>query len=100
MSHNTVFDKPRLYLVRQNEEVKRRFGDSFIPYGRDHGGHREGRRNFIEHTEYTNPDDGSQRTRVRFNLEGAYGSAFVFAEVSKDISSQWRVCVHFGPGQT
>ena len=54
--------------MRQNEEVKRRFGDSFIPYGRDHGGHREGRRNFIEHTEYTNPDDGSQRTRVRFTL--------------------------------
>ena len=38
--------------MRQNEEVKRRFGDSFIPYGRDHGGHREGRQNFIEHTEY------------------------------------------------
>jgi import inner membrane translocase subunit TIM21 len=98
MSHNTVFDKATA-VVRQNEEVKRRFGDSFIPYGRDHGGHREGR-NFIKHTEYTNPDDRSQRTRFRFNLEGAYGSAFVFAEVSKDISSQWRVCVHFGPGQT
>ncbi|KAL3762478.1 hypothetical protein ACHAWU_008181 [Discostella pseudostelligera] len=86
MSPNTVFDKATS-IVRQNEEVKRRFGDSFKTYGRDHGGHREGRRNFIEHTEYTDPDDGSQRTRVRFNLEGAYGSAFVFAEVSKDMPS-------------
>ncbi|KAL7444138.1 hypothetical protein ACHAXH_008642 [Discostella pseudostelligera] len=86
MSPNTVFDKATS-IVRQDEEVKRRFGDSFKTYGRDHGGHREGRRNFIEHTEYTDPDDGSQRTRVRFNLEGAYGSAFVFAEVSKDMPS-------------
>ena len=55
--------------------------------GRDHGGHREGRRNFIEHTNYKSEDDGSNRTRVRFNLEGKYGTAFVFAEVSSDMKS-------------
>ena len=86
MSPNTVFDKASS-LIRNNPEVKRRFGESVKTYGRDHGGHREGRRNFIEHTEYTDPDDGTKRTRVRFNLEGQYGSAFVFAEVSKDMPS-------------
>ena len=90
MSPNTVFDKATA-IVRQNTEVTRRFGDSIKTYGRDHGGHREGRRNFIEHTEYTDPDDGSQRTRVRFNLEGnAYNGgaqAFVFAEVSNNMPS-------------
>ncbi|KAL7542449.1 hypothetical protein ACHAXR_011787 [Thalassiosira sp. AJA248-18] len=86
MSPNTIFDKASS-LIKQNEEVKRRFGDSFKTYGRDHGGHREGRRNFIEHTDYTDPDDGTKRTRVRFNLEGQYGGAFVFAEVSKDMPS-------------
>jgi mitochondrial import inner membrane translocase subunit TIM21 len=51
----------------------------------DHGGHREGRRNFVEHTEYTSPDDGSKRTRVRYNIEGRFGNAFVFAEVSSEL---------------
>lgn len=86
MSPNNVFDKAT-DVIRTNEEVKRRFGESFKTYGRDHGGHREGRRNFIEHTEYVNQEDGSKRTRVRFNLEGPYGQAFVFAEVSKDMPS-------------
>ena len=86
MSPNTVFDKAT-NIIRENEEVKRRFGEGFKTYGRDHGGHREGRRNFIEHTEYTAEEDGSKRTRVRFNLEGQYGHAFVFAEVSKDMDS-------------
>ena len=50
------------------------------------GGHREGRRNFVEHTKYKN-EDGSQRTRVRYNLEGRFGHAFVFAEVSNKMPS-------------
>jgi len=85
MSPNTVFDKAT-NEIRKNEEVKRRFGEGFKTYGRDHGGHREGRRNFIEHTEYT-AEDGSKRTRVRFNLEGPHGGAFVFAEVSNEMKS-------------
>jgi len=32
-------------------------------------------------------DDGSKRTRVRFNVEGTHGNAFVFAEVSSDMPS-------------
>jgi import inner membrane translocase subunit TIM21 len=84
MSPNTVFDKATS-LLRNHEEITRRFGN-FKTYGRDHGGHREGRRNFIEHTEYT-AEDGSKRTRVRFNLEGQYGNAFVFAEVSKEMDA-------------
>lgn len=83
-SPNAIFDRASA-VVRRHDEVKRRFGDPIKTYGRDHGGHREGRRNFIEHTDYTDPEDGTQRTRVRFNLEGPYGSAFVFAEVSKDV---------------
>lgn len=87
MSPNAVFDRATS-TIRQNEEVKRRFGEAFKTYGRDHGGHREGRRNFIEHTEYVDKDtDGSKRTRVRFNLEGQYGAAFVFAEVSDSMAS-------------
>lgn len=84
MSPNSVFDKAT-DIIRSNRECQQRFGEGFKTYGRDHGGHREGRRNFIEHTEYVSQDDGTKRTRVRFNLDGPYGQAFVFAEVSKDM---------------
>lgn len=86
MSPNSVFNNAS-NLVLKSEEVKIRFGAPMKVYGRDHGGHREGRRNFIEHTEYTDKDDGSKRTRVRFNLQGQHANAFVFAEVSKDMPS-------------
>lgn len=83
MSPNRVFDHA-FDVVRQNAEVQQRFGEPLKAYGRDHGGHREGRRNFVENTEWTN-EDGDKRTRVRFNLEGRFGKAFVFAEVSKSM---------------
>lgn len=86
MSPNRVFDNA-LDLIRNDSEITRRYGDSVKGYGRDHGGHREGRRNFIEHTERVDEEDGSKRVRVRFNIEGHHGNAFVFAEVSSDMPS-------------
>jgi mitochondrial import inner membrane translocase subunit TIM21 len=128
MSPNRVFDTA-LDVVRNDEQVKHRYGEPIKGYGRDHGGHREGRRNFIEwvnalqiylfccrwffrssihshlpewineptnvnsfhyferHTERVDKEDGSNRTRVRFNIEGPYGNAFVFAEVSSAMPS-------------
>jgi mitochondrial import inner membrane translocase subunit TIM21 len=83
MSPNRVFDHA-FEAVRNNQEVKSRFGDTLKAYGRDHGGHREGRRNFVEHTQYKD-EYGDDRTRIRFNLEGRYGKAFCFAEVSKSM---------------
>ena len=47
MSPNTVFNKA-FDKIRTNEEIKRRFGEPLKAFGRDHNGHREGRRNFIE----------------------------------------------------
>ena len=47
MSPNRVFDKA-VGKVTEHPEVIRRFGAQLKAYGRDHGGHREGRRNFIE----------------------------------------------------
>lgn len=86
MSPNSVFNSATA-LVRDDSQVKRQYGEALKFYGRDHGGHREGRRNFIDHTEYVDPEDGSKRTRVRFNMEGQFASAFCFAEVSKDMPS-------------
>lgn len=86
MSPNSVFNRA-MDTVREHHEVTSRFGSPIKGYGRDHGGKRVGRRNFIEHTEYKSEDDGSNRTRVRFNLEGPHGQAFAFAEVSSDMPS-------------
>jgi len=82
MSPNRVFDRS-FEVIRNDTRVTSLFGEHLKAYGRDHGGHREGRRNFVEHTDYTDPQDGSARTRIRYNLEGPKGRAFVFAEVAK-----------------
>eukprot|EP00529_Nitzschia_sp_RCC80_P029768 CAMPEP_0113487620 /NCGR_PEP_ID=MMETSP0014_2-20120614/25600_1 /TAXON_ID=2857 /ORGANISM="Nitzschia sp." /LENGTH=320 /DNA_ID=CAMNT_0000381317 /DNA_START=311 /DNA_END=1273 /DNA_ORIENTATION=- /assembly_acc=CAM_ASM_000159 len=86
MSPNTVFNNSSK-VIRDDPNVVRQYGTSLKFYGKDHGGHREGRRNFIEHTQYTNEEDGSNRTRVRFNMEGQFASAFCFVEVSSAMSS-------------
>ena len=86
LSPNSIFSTASSQ-VTNNPLVQRRFGSPIKCYGRDHGGHREGRRNFIEHTEYTDADDGSSRVRVRFNVEGKFGAAFVFCEVSSKMKS-------------
>ena len=86
MSPNSVFNGASK-IVKDHPQVIRQYGDTLKFYGKDHGGKREGRRNFVEHTEYTNEEDGTKRTRVRFNLEGQFNSAFCFAEVSNDMPS-------------
>lgn len=74
---NSSFDR-----IREDPDLGRRFGTPMKAYGRDGNRRSEGRRNFIEHTEYVSKDDGSKRIRIRYNLEGPYGDAFVFAEHS------------------
>mmetsp|Transcript_7619 Transcript_7619/g.15674 ORF Transcript_7619/g.15674 Transcript_7619/m.15674 type:complete len:264 (-) Transcript_7619:237-1028(-) len=88
MSPNSVFNGASK-VIKENSQVTMKYGDSSSLkfYGKDHGGHREGRRNFIQHTQYTNEEDESKRTRVRFNLEGQFDSAICFAEVSSEMSS-------------
>ena len=81
MSPNSVFDRAFAVVVA-DERVQRIYGDPLKGYGRDHGGHREGRRNFIENTAYDDEQDGSKRLRVRFNVKGPYSEGFVFAEIS------------------
>ena len=86
MSPNTVFNGASK-VIKESSQVTMKYGETLKFYGKDHGGHREGRRNFIEHTEYTDKEDGSKRTRVRFNMEGQFHSAICFAEVSSEMAS-------------
>ncbi|KAJ8601798.1 hypothetical protein CTAYLR_006826 [Chrysophaeum taylorii] len=81
MSPNRIFDVA-LDAVRGDEAVRRGYGEPLKGYGRDHGGHREGRRNFIENTSYDEESDNSKRVRVRFNVKGPYAEGLVYAEVS------------------
>ena len=59
-----------------------RLGLPIHGYGHDHGGHREGRRNRIEHVNLTGKD-GTPRLRIKYNIKGPSGHAYVFAEVNK-----------------
>jgi import inner membrane translocase subunit TIM21 len=86
VSPNRVFDRS-FDFIRKDSDVQSWYGDTLKAHGRDHDGHREGRQNFVEHTQYKNEEDGSQRTRVRYNVEGQFGEAFVFAEVSNQMPS-------------
>ena len=86
MSPNSVFNGASK-IIQTNSQVTLKYGSTLKFYGKDHGGHREGRRNFIEHTQYNDPEDGSKRTRVRFNMEGQFDSAICFAEVSSEMAS-------------
>ncbi len=68
MSPNTIFNRA-FETIQMDPNIANHFGTPLKAYGRDHGGHREGRRNYIEHETYTSPDDSSNRCRVRFNLQ-------------------------------
>ena len=88
MAPNHLFNEA-VDLVRTNSEVVNRFGDTLKAYGHDSNKRVEGRRNFIDHKEYKGMD-GSKRLRIRFNVEGAYGKAACFAEVtSKQEKGEW-----------
>lgn len=82
MSPNTVFNDA-LDIVKTNDQLKEAIGFPIKGYGRDSGGKRSGRRNFVENKQFKD-EDGIFHTRIRFNAEGPRGKAVVYADVSKD----------------
>ncbi|CAI5706235.1 hypothetical protein KXD40_009733 [Peronospora effusa] len=81
MSPNGLFSES-LDFVSDNTDVTSRLGLPIHGYGHDHGGHREGRRNRIEHVNLTSKD-GTPRLRIKYNIKGPSGHAYVFAEVNQ-----------------
>ncbi|TDH66467.1 hypothetical protein CCR75_007189 [Bremia lactucae] len=83
MSPNGLFSES-LDFLSSNTDVTSRLGLPIHGYGHDHGGHREGRRNRIEHVNLT-AKDGTPRLRVKYNIKGPSGHGYVFAEVNKNM---------------
>lgn len=83
MSPNGLFGEA-LDLLSENTDVTTRLGMPVHGYGHDHGGHREGRRNRIEHVNLKD-SEGNPRLRIKFNIKGPSGHAYVFAEVNHDM---------------
>merc|ERR1712232_338060 len=54
--------------------------------GKDHGGHRAGRRNFVENVCYDD-EEGVKHTRILFNIEGSRGKGYVWADVAEGMSA-------------
>jgi import inner membrane translocase subunit TIM21 len=79
--YNTTFE-----IVRYNAEIIEMTGEGMKAFGRDVGGSTEGRRNHVDQYKYIG-EDGSKRTRVRFNVQGSKGKVRVWAEVSEGMQS-------------
>ena len=71
-----VFD-----ILRIHDDVKEVTGEPLTAFGRDFGRNTEGRRNHVDSRKYK-AEDGSNRTRVRFNVKGPKGQFQVWVEVS------------------
>ena len=56
-------------------------GENAKAFGRDYGTNVEGRRNHVDSYKYTDSKDGSNRTRIRFNIKGKKGQLRIWAEV-------------------
>ena len=76
-----VFD-----ILRVHDEVRGTTGEPMTAFGRDFGRNTEGRRNHVDSRKYK-ADDGSNRTRVRFNVKGPRGQFQVWAEVSDKMTN-------------
>lgn len=81
MNPNSLFSEA-FEKLRYNEEVLAMAGNSMKAFGRDVGRSTEGRRNHIDSYEYT-AEDGSKRTRIRFNIKGDKAKVLVWAEISE-----------------
>lgn len=89
MNPNSLFSEAA-DEVMQNPELATLLGSPLKTYGRDHRGHKEGRRNFIEHVEIPDRETQEPTLRIKFNVEGPYGVAQVFASVVKGMpSGEW-----------
>jgi hypothetical protein len=97
-SPNSLFDEA-LEFVKEDADVVARLGTPVKGYGQDHGGNREGRRNFIQSADVPGAVEGESNLRIKFNLEGPYNKAQCYAEVQKNmdrgkisVRSAARVC--------
>jgi import inner membrane translocase subunit TIM21 len=79
---NALFSEA-LTEVLADVEIATRLGTPIKGYGRDHGGHREGRRNFISNVEMPADEGCDKSMRVKFNIEGPRKRhAYVYASVT------------------
>jgi hypothetical protein len=79
MNPNSLFSEA-FEKLRYNEDVIKMAGASMKAFGRDVGRNTEGRRNHIDSYQYK-AEDGSNRTRIRFNIKGDKAKVLVWAEV-------------------
>jgi import inner membrane translocase subunit TIM21 len=89
MNPNSLYSEASDEVMRHTDLVNL-LGSPLKSYGRDHHGRKEGRRNFIEHVEMPLAETGEPSLRIRFNVEGPYGVAEVYASVVKGMpAGEW-----------
>lgn len=83
LSGTSVFNDA-LKIVLDDPDVNRYLGGNVKGYGKDFGGSREGRRNWIENYIYED-EEGMRHCRIKFNVEGKRGKGVVYAEKTKEM---------------
>jgi hypothetical protein len=91
MGSNSVFSEV-FEILRIKDDIISITGDNPKAFGRDHGGRNEGRRNHVDSRTFKERD-GSNRTRIRFNIKGRKGQVMVWAEVSDKMSANEYVFI-------
>lgn len=104
MSPNSLFNEA-FDRVQSHPDVTARIGSPVKGYGKDHGGRRAGRRNFVENQTYTDKEGiqrmrcaararapraprrslGRRACRIRFNVEGPRGKGIVYTEIAESM---------------
>lgn len=79
MSPNGLFSET-LDMLAENTDVTTRLGMPVHGYGYDHGGHREGRRNRIEHVNLKDKD-GNPRLRYAFYTYSQLSSLVAYTDL-------------------
>jgi hypothetical protein len=78
LSPQTMFSNS-FELLRSNAELQKMIGEDMKAFGRVRGGARG-----VDSRAYTHTD-GSERSRIRYHIEGARGKVAVWAEMSDNL---------------
>jgi hypothetical protein len=83
LSANTIFSHA-FDACKEHPDVTMRLGRPLKAFGHDHGGRREGRRNFVDKDEFKD-QKGNDVVRIKFAVEGPRGKGIIYAARSSNL---------------
>lgn len=85
LSANSIYSQA-IDACKEHPDVTMRLGKPLKAHGHDHGGRREGRRNFVDKDTFVDAR-GNDVVRIKFDLTGPRGKGTIYAARSSNLSS-------------